>query len=121
MSAFSESTHSFKFFFCVCVDPAFILGLLGEKTQVITHGTCILTGKTLHNVTSASSRMCGAHRINNKNLNTTPQVEIVLLSGQREGKTTSNLFTQIHSLLNYSDKDYATCPNNLHTLSGTLF
>lgn len=77
-------------------------------------------GETLRNITSASSCTCAAHWINSKNVNNTPQVEMVLLS-DRGRETTSNLFTRIHSLLNYSDKDYATCPNNLHTLSGTLF
>lgn len=52
----------------------------------------------------------------NKNVNNTPQVETVWSEG---GQTASDLFLQIHSLLKYSDKDYATCPSNLHSLSDT--
>lgn len=92
-----------------------------EKEESLPPGPASLQAKPY--VTSSlppAERAVHAESTTKKMLTTQRRYKWCMLSDRREGKNYKHLIHPDSSSLNYSDKDYATCPNNFHTLSATL-
>lgn len=83
-----------------------------KKEGSLPTGHACSQARTLHNATSASSRTLPIGNGNVNNHTTGRNSPAVGSEGRAEGGGVGD-----HSLLNDSDKDYATCPDNLLSLA----
>lgn len=87
-----------------------------KKEGSLPTGHACSQARTLHNATSASSRTRPIGNGNVNNHTTGRNSPAVGSEGRAEGGGVGD-----HSLLNDSDKDYATCPDNLLSLARSFW